>query len=221
MIARERARVFGHHNQLSSLADRFFKGRILVRREWGRPDSGQLRSAVPAGRLMRQNCGKIAAEGTLKRIAIDPKYLIPTDCPRSLTGILRFIPVFCARENVNAIVVIASPPQEKPANAMTYLVCSGNHRAAAAFICGTMITADVIEVDDDIPEIREGSAAGCDSVTALVSSCLEAAESGGYLTGRWEEYLRMITDSGVVGYNESDTAHLSESALRRGARRAP
>lgn len=69
--------------------------------------------------------------------------------------------------------------------------------------------------------IKDGTAAGCDSAEQLVSSCLEAAESGGYLKGRWEEYLKMITDSGVVGYNERDTAQLSEIALRRGPRRTP
>jgi hypothetical protein len=157
----------------------------------------------------------------LKRIIVDPKYLIPTDCPRSLTGILRFVPAFCARKSVSAIVVVPAPASPGRSKTTNYLVCSGNHRSAAAYICRMTLAADVVETDEDLVKVQEGAAAGCDSVEELVASCLEAAEGGGYLKGRWGEYLRMITDSGVVGYDERDTAQLSENALKRGARRVP
>jgi hypothetical protein len=157
----------------------------------------------------------------LQRIIVDPKYLIPTDCPRSLTGVLRFVPILCAGKYPRAIVVVPAPMMGMRDKTAHYLVCSGNHRAAAAYICEVALAANVVASDDDLAEISDGTASGCESVEQLVASCLEAAESGGYLKGRWEEYLRMITDSGVVGYDEQDTAQLSESALRRGARRAP
>lgn len=136
-------------------------------------------------------------------------------------GVLKFVPRFCSCGKVPAIVVVSASALDGRAKTANYFVCSGNHRAAAAHICKVALVAEVVEADEDLVRIRDGAAAGCDSVEELVSSCLEAAESGGYLKGRWEEYLRMITDSGVVGYNERDTAQLSEIALRRGARRTP
>jgi len=155
----------------------------------------------------------------LKRIMIDPKDLIPTDCPRSLMGVLKFVPMLCAREALRPIIVVPVPSSARRKIPGGYLVCSGNHRAAAAHICRLGLAADVIEADADLRTIREGSVADYCTVNDLAAACLEAAESGGYLKGRWEEYLRMITDSGVVGYNERHTARLAESVLRRGGQR--
>ena len=157
----------------------------------------------------------------MKRIILEPKYLIPTDCPRSLKGVLRFIPMLCAGKTLHPIAAVPVPASAGRSQSARYLVCSGNHRAAATFICKVAITADVIESDDDLSKVREGAVSEYHSVDDLAAACLEAAESGGYLAGGWEEYLRMITDSGVVGYSELDTARLSENALRRGPRNAP
>lgn len=117
----------------------------------------------------------------------DPQYLIPTDCPRSLVGVLRFVPLLCAGKTLHAIAVVPVPASVSGTRQTNYLVCSGNHRAAAAYICKMAIVADVIESDVDLAHVREGVAAGYRSVDDLVAACLEAAESGGYLSGRWEE----------------------------------
>ena len=154
----------------------------------------------------------------MKRLQLDTKHLIPTDCPRSLLGILRFIPLFCAGKNVKAVIVVPAPMRKNHTGDADYLVCSGNHRSAAAHICKVPIKADVIETDADLLKIRDGAIIECTTVAELISACTEAAESGGYMKGRWLEYLKMITDSGVVGFDEDDTVNRSAAALGRGGR---
>lgn len=149
----------------------------------------------------------------MKRITVHPQYLIPTDCPRSLMGVLKFIPSLCAGKGVPPIIVVSASSRDE--RWPDYYVCSGNHRAAAAHICKLEIEADAIEWPADIAVISEGEIAKCTSIGQLIVSCHEAAESGQYLTGRWVEYLRMITDSGAIGFEESDSVALAEQGLRR------
>ena len=152
----------------------------------------------------------------MKRILLDPNCLIPTDHPRSLLGVIRFIPDFCSRRKVRPVLVIPTDVVPRDATVSRYFVCSGNHRAAAAYICGVRIEADVIETTRDLAKIDAGTAASCSSIEQLLQLCRDAAEGGGYLDGRWTEYLRMITDSGVVGFDERETVRKAEMAHRAG-----
>ncbi len=154
----------------------------------------------------------------MKRLLLETRNLVPTDCPRSLLGVLRFIPLFCAGKSVKAVIVVPVPMRKNHTGDADYLVCSGNHRSAAAHICKVPIMAEVIETDADLLKIRDGAVIQCTTVAELVSACTEAAEGGGYVKGRWLEYLKMITDSGVVGFDEIDTVNRSAAALRRGGR---
>lgn len=154
----------------------------------------------------------------MKSLSLDTECLIPTDCPRSLLGVLKFIPDMCARRAVDPIVVVsASEPGSDP-RSREYFVCSGNHRTAAAHICQVKIAAHVVTTDADLSELLDGDVTECTTLAALIASCRNAAEDGGYLSGRWQEYLKMITDSEVVGFDEETTARMSEAAMRRGAR---
>ncbi len=154
----------------------------------------------------------------MKSLSLDTECLIPTDCPRSLLGILKFIPDMCARRAVDPIVVVQASGPESEARAREYFVCSGNHRTAAAHICQVKIAAHVVTTEADLAELRDGAVTECSTIAELVDSCRNAAEDGGYLSGRWQEYLKMITDSEVVGFDEETTARMSEAAMRRGAR---
>lgn len=148
----------------------------------------------------------------MKRRVLDPNCLIPTDHPRSLLGVIRFIPDFCARRRVPPVLVIPADVAPRDVKVSQYFVCSGNHRAAAAYICEAQIEADVIETTSDLAKIDAGTAASCSSIDQLLQLCLDAAEGGGYFDGRWTEYLRMITDSGVVGFDERETVRKAEMA---------
>lgn len=150
----------------------------------------------------------------MKKRLVNPNHLIPTDCPRTLMGILKFIPMLIYDVEIEPIVIV---PRAKAGsgNKRKYFVCSGNHRAAAAFICQCKISAVIVSKPEDLEKICEGKVARCKSVIDLESSCREEASSGLYLAGGWEEYLRMITDSGVVNYEESDGINMSDLDLKR------
>ena len=149
----------------------------------------------------------------IKRL-VNPNHLIPTDYPRSLVGILKFIPKLIYDVEIEPIVIV---PRTKlgAGKKRKYFVCSGNHRAAAAFICQCKISAAIVSQPEDLSKICEGKVARCKSLIDLESNCCEEASSGQYLAGGWEEYLRMITDSGVVNYEESDGINLSDLDLKR------
>ncbi len=149
----------------------------------------------------------------MKRITIHPKYLIPTDCPRSLMGVLKFVPSLAAGRGVPTILVVSATSRSE--RYPDYFVCSGNHRSAAAYICNLPISADIIEQPADMQHLCEGAITKCKSVGQLIASCHEAAESGQYLKGRWGEYLRMITDCGAIGFEESDSVDMARDVLRR------
>jgi len=152
----------------------------------------------------------------LKIISVHAHQLIPTDYPRTLMGILRFIPMIFADEEIDPVVLVlrSSPEPGEP----QYFICSGNHRAAAAFICGCDITAVVVESKEDLSRICEGRVARCRSIMDLEQECREEANSGRYLKGGWEEYLRMVTDSGVVNFEDPDGPGINEFDLQRRSR---
>lgn len=149
----------------------------------------------------------------MKRISIDPNRLIPTDYPRSLMGVLCFVPLIVDDDMPLPIVVI--PRSDQEGGPQEYFVCSGNHRAAAAFIASRKIDALVVESRSDLDEICEGRAAKCRSILDLETNCCEEAQSGRYLEGGWLEYLRMVTDSGVVPFEEQEGVNLSDLELKR------
>jgi hypothetical protein len=157
----------------------------------------------------------------LKTISVIPEQLIPTDYPRSLLGILRFIPLMADNEPIDPVVVVprssmegdVSPDTTK--NLPLYYICSGNHRTAAAFICGRQVSVTVIESEKDMECVCEGRIARCQSILDLENKCCEEARSGRYLKGGWMEYLRMVTDSGVVHFEEKDGPSMSELDLHR------
>lgn len=129
-------------------------------------------------------------------------------------GILKFIPMLIYDVEIEPIVII---PRTKPGpgKKRKYFVCSGNHRAAAAFICQCKISAEIVNQPEDLSKICDGKVARCKTLIDLESSCREEASSGLYLAGGWEEYLRMITDSRVVNFKESDGINLLDLDLKR------
>ena len=133
---------------------------------------------------------------------LHPRRLIPTDYPRSLMGILDFVPLLMRAEEIDPIIVVpvSKVPTGKPARKKSaeYYICSGNHRAAAAFICDCHIVALVAECTEDLELISEGRVARCETIKELERACRREADDGEYIEGRWKEYLRMITDSRVV-----------------------
>jgi hypothetical protein len=137
---------------------------------------------------------------------LDPQRLIPTDFPRSLWGILKFVPKLMRKEKIPPIIVVpvSKVPTGKPApqKSQEFYICSGNHRAAAAYICQCSLPAYVAESRGDLRMISEGRVARCESIKELERNCRREADNGEYIKGRWEEYLRMITDSGVVDYED-------------------
>ena len=143
------------------------------------------------------------------RIAkLSPQFLIPTDHPRSLVGILKYVPLLVTNAEMKPVMVV--PRERHPISKAKreYFVCSGNHRAAAAYICKLSVLARIIETDADIQGLLEGRASRYKTVPDLVAACYQEADGGLYLKGRWEEYLRMITDSSVVTYDERrDNSH--------------
>jgi hypothetical protein len=149
----------------------------------------------------------------MKKISIDPNRLIPTDYPRSLMGVLCFVPLITDGDMPLPIVVV--PRSDRGDGPQDYYVCSGNHRAAAAFIASREIEAVVVESREDLDEICEGRAARCGSILDLENDCCEEARSGRYLEGGWIEYLRMITDSGVVPFEEQDGINIADLELKR------
>lgn len=149
----------------------------------------------------------------MKKISIDPNRLIPTDYPRSLMGILCFVPLIVDDDMPLPIVVV--PRSDHGDGPREYFVCSGNHRAAAAFIASREIDAYVVESREDLQEICEGRAAKCRSILDLEQNCCEEARSGRYLEGGWLEYLRMVTDSGVVPFEEGDGMSITDMELKR------
>lgn len=139
---------------------------------------------------------------------VSPQWLIPTDYPRSLWGILKFVPMLMRNENIKPIIVVpvTKVPTCNPArqNSEEFYICSGNHRAAAAYICECYLPAFVAESSGDLRMISEGRVARCESIKELERKCQREADNGEYIKGRWEEYLRMITDSRVVPYEDPD-----------------
>ena len=149
----------------------------------------------------------------MKTISVDPNQLIPTDYPRSLMGILCFVPFLADGDMPEPIVIV--PRADSGDGPPQYYVCSGNHRAAAAFVASRKITAHVVESCADLAEICEGRAARCRSIMELEKDCCEEARSGRYLEGGWMEYLRMITDSGVVAFEDPDRLTMTDLELGR------
>lgn len=135
---------------------------------------------------------------------VPPRRLIPTDYPRSLMGILKFVPMLMRAEEIYPIIVVpvSKVPTGKPArqDSEEYYICSGNHRAAAAYICKCEIVALVAERAKDLELISEGRVARCETIKELERECRREADDGEYINGRWKEYLRMITDSRVVAF---------------------
>jgi len=148
-------------------------------------------------------------ETTLKMISVHPDDLIPTDHPRSLMGVLRFVPMLAHGRPVDPVVIIPQSdsreaPEPGDPTPPRYYVCSGNHRTAAAYVCDREISAMVMETPEDLDLVRQGRAAKCGTLLELEVSCWTESDAGHYLQGGWEEYLRMITDSGVVRFEESE-----------------
>jgi hypothetical protein len=119
-------------------------------------------------------------------------------------GILKFVPLLMRAEEIHPIIVVpvSQVPTGKPARKKSaeYYICSGNHRAAAAYICDCRIAALVAECAEDLEIISEGRVARCETIKELERECRREADDGKYIEGRWQEYLRMITDSGVVAF---------------------
>ena len=110
--------------------------------------------------------------------------LIPTDRPRRLRSILDPIRLYVERLGNEIPAVVVLPYKQE------YFVCSGNHRAAAAYICGRHVDAVVLAQDGDLSVLTQGPVAEARSVKQLRDRCLDQAERRRYLTGRWREYLK-------------------------------
>lgn len=147
---------------------------------------------------------------------LHPDVLIPTDCPRAFMCIVRAIRALVYGLDVEPITVVPRRSSPTAGEAHEYYVCDGHHRAAAAYICSVPIRAQIIEMAADLVSVREGRVARCATIADLQAECREEADGGHYLDGRWDEYLRMVPESGTVTFDEASAGNGNELRLPNG-----
>lgn len=119
---------------------------------------------------------------------LDTEKLIPTNNVRNPKTILNVIALYAngMGEEVYPIHVIPYQTAEDE----RYLICSGNHRAASAFMCKKPIKCKILTQDADISEITEGSVGEYETLRELHDGCEKSARTFHYLSKGWKEYLR-------------------------------